>query len=76
LIEEIAGAGRIKAAVDDALRTLLGKELSISLEAVERIVSNPVEIPWPVQLVVRAVDLAAYDALLRNKEVSACYQTT
>jgi len=65
-----------EAAVDDALRTLLGKELSISLEAVERIVSNPVEIPWPVQLVVAEVDLAAYDALLRNKEVSACYQTT
>jgi hypothetical protein len=65
-----------EAAVDEALRTLLGKELPISLEAVERIIGNPGEIPWPVQIVVREVDLAAYDALLRNKEVSVCYQTT
>jgi hypothetical protein len=65
-----------EAAVDEALRTLLGKELPISLEAVERIVGNPGEIPWPVQIVVAEVDLAAYDALLRNKEVSACYQAT
>jgi len=65
-----------EAAVDNALRTLLDKELPISLEAVERIVGNPGEIPWPVQIVVAEVDLAAYDALLRNKEVSACYQTT
>jgi hypothetical protein len=65
-----------EAAVDNALRMLLGKELPVRLEAVERIVGNPGEIPWPVQIVVREVDLAAYDALLRNKEVSACYQTT
>jgi hypothetical protein len=65
-----------EAAVDEALQTLLGKELPISVEAVERIVSNPREIPWPVQIVVREVDLAAYDALLKNKEVSVCYQTT
>ncbi len=65
-----------EAAVDEALRTLLDKELPIRLEAVERILGNPREIPWPVQIVVREVDLSAYDALLRNKEVSACYQTT
>jgi hypothetical protein len=65
-----------EAAVDNALRMLLDKELSISLEAVERIVGNPGEIPWPVQIAVAEVDLAAYDALLRNKEVSAWYQTT
>jgi hypothetical protein len=65
-----------EAAVDEALQTLLGKELPISVEAVERIVSNPREIPWPVQIVVREVDLAAYDALLKNKEVSVWYQTT
>jgi hypothetical protein len=65
-----------EAAVDNALRMLLGKELPIRLEAVERIVGNPGEIPWPVQIVVREVDLAAYDALLRNKEVSTCYRTT
>jgi len=65
-----------EAAVDNALRTLLDKELPINFEAVERIVGNPGEIPWTVQIVVAEVDLAAYDALLRNKEVSACYQTT
>jgi hypothetical protein len=65
-----------EAAVDEALQTLLGKQWPVSLEAVERIVGNPREIPWPVQIVVREVDLAAYDALLRNKEVSACYQRT
>ena len=65
-----------EAAVDEALRTLLDKELPVSLEAVARIVGNPREIPWPVQIVVREVDLAAYDALLKNKEVSVCYQTT
>jgi hypothetical protein len=65
-----------EAAVDNALRTLLGKELPIRLEAVERIVGNPGEISWPVQIAVAEVDLAAYDALLRNKEVSTCYQTT
>jgi Mu transposase, C-terminal domain len=65
-----------EAAVDNALRTLFGKELPIRLEAVERIVGNRGEIPWPVQIVVSEVDLAAYDVLLRNKEVSTCYQTT
>ena len=65
-----------EAAVDEVLRTLLDKELPISLEAVERIVGNPGEIPWPAQIVVAEVDLSAYDALLRNKEVAACYQTT
>jgi hypothetical protein len=65
-----------EAAVDEALRTLLDKDLPVSLEAVEGIVANPRETPWPVQIVVRELDLAAYDALLSNKEVSACYQTT
>ena len=60
-----------EAAVDDALRTLLDKELPISLEAVERIVGCQGRIPWPVQIVVAEVDLAAYDALLRSKEVLA-----
>jgi len=62
------------AAVDDALRTLIDKELPISLEAVERIVGCQGRIPWPAQIVVAEVDLAAYDALLRNKEVLPCYQ--
>jgi hypothetical protein len=60
-------------AVDDALRTLLDKELPISLEAVERIVGGQGQISWPIQIVVAAVDLAAYDTLLRSKEVLACY---
>jgi hypothetical protein len=65
-----------EAAVDEALRTLMDKEQPISFEAVERIVGCPGQIPWPAQIVVAEVDLAAYDALLRNKEVSTCYQTT
>ena len=64
-----------EAAVDDALRTLMAKELPISLEAVERIVGCQGRIPWPAQIVVAEVDLAAYDALLRSKEVMPCYQT-
>ena len=63
-----------EAAVDDALRTLLDKELPISFEAVERIVGCPGRIPWPAQSVVAEVDLAAYDALLKSKEVLPCYQ--
>jgi hypothetical protein len=65
-----------EAAVDDALRTLLDKDLPISLEAVERIAGNPGETPWPARIIVRDVDLTAYDALLKNKEVPACYPTT
>jgi len=63
-----------EAAVDEALRTLLDKELPISLEAVERSVGCQGRIPWPAQSVVAEVDLAAYDALLRSKEVLPCYQ--
>jgi hypothetical protein len=63
-----------EAAVDDALRTLMDKDLPISLEAVERIIGCPGRIPWPVQIVVAEVDLAAYDALLKSKEVLPCYQ--
>jgi hypothetical protein len=62
-----------EAAVDEALRTLLDKELPISLEAVERSVGCQGRIPWPAQSVVAEVDLAAYDALLRSKEVLPCY---
>ena len=63
-----------EAAVDEALRTLLDKELPISLEAVERILNCEGRRPWPAQIVVAEVDLAVYDALLRNKEVRPCYQ--
>ena len=63
-----------EAAVDDALRTLLEKEEPVSLEAVERIVQCQGRTPWPVQIVVAEVDLAAYDVLLRSKEVKPCYQ--
>ena len=65
-----------EAAVDDALRMLIDKELPIRMEAVERIVGCPGGIPWPAQIVVAEVDLAAYDALLRNKEVLPCYQAS
>ena len=63
-----------EAAVDDALRTLLDKDRPISLETVERIVRCEGRIPWPAPSVVAEVDLAAYDALLRSKEVMPCYQ--
>ena len=63
-----------EAAVDEALRTLLDKELPISFEAVERILNCEGRRPWPAQIVVAEVDLAAYDALLRSKEVLPCYQ--
>jgi hypothetical protein len=62
-----------EAAVDDGLRRLMDKELSISFEAVERIVGGPGRIPWPAEIVVAEVDLAAYDVLLRSKEVLSCY---
>jgi hypothetical protein len=63
-----------EAAVDEALRTLLDKELPVSLEAVERIVGCQGGVPWPAQIAVAEVDLAAYDVLLRSKEVLPCYQ--
>ncbi len=63
-----------EAAVDDALRTLIDKELPISIEAVERIVGSEGQIPSPAQIVIAEVDLAAYDALLSSKEVLPCYQ--
>jgi hypothetical protein len=63
-----------EAAVDEALRTLFDKDLPIRLEAVEGIVGGQGRIPWPAQIAVAEVDLAAYDALLRSKEVMPCYQ--
>jgi hypothetical protein len=63
-----------EAAVDEALRTLIDKELPLSIEAVERIVCSEGQIPSPAQIVIAEVDLAAYDALLSSKEVLSCYQ--
>src|SRR4030042_937255 len=63
-----------EAAVDDALRMLIDKELPIRIEAVERIVGSEGQIPSPAQIVIAEVDLAAYDALLSSKEVLPCYQ--
>jgi hypothetical protein len=65
-----------EAAVDEALRTLIDKELPLSIEAVERIVSceGRRRIGSPAQIVIAEVDLAAYDALLSSKEVLSCYQ--
>jgi len=64
-----------EAAVDEALRTLIDKELPLSIEAVERIVScEGRRIASPAQIVIAEVDLAAYDALLSSKEVLSCYQ--
>jgi len=63
-----------EAAVDDALRMLIDKELPIRIEAVERIVGSEGQISSPAQMVIAEVDLAAYDALLSRKEVLPCYQ--
>jgi hypothetical protein len=63
-----------EAAVDDALRRLIDKELPIRIEAVERIVCSEGQIPSPTQMVIAEVNLAAYDALLSRKEVLPCYQ--
>jgi len=63
-----------EAAVDDALRVLIGKELPIGIETVERIVCSDGRIPSPAHIVIPEVDLAVYDALLRSKEVMSCYQ--
>jgi hypothetical protein len=63
-----------EAAVDDALRVLIDKELPIGIEAVEKIVCSDQQIPSPAQIVIPEVDLAVYDALLRSKEVMSCYQ--
>jgi hypothetical protein len=64
-----------EAAVDDALRVLIDEELPISIEAVERLIGGSEDrIPFPVQVVIPEVDLAAYDALLSGKEVMPCYR--
>jgi hypothetical protein len=65
-----------EAAVDDALRRLIDKELPISIEAVERAVGGSEgRIPLPAQVLIPEVDLAAYDRLLsRSKEGMPCYQ--
>lgn len=63
-----------EAAVDDALRTLIDKELAIGIEAVERIVCSEGQIPSPAHIVISEVDLAVYDALLSSKERMSCYQ--
>ena len=65
-----------EAAVDDALRTLIEKELPISIEAVEKTLGSEGRIPLPAQIVIAEVDLAAYDELLSSKEVSPCYQAS
>jgi hypothetical protein len=63
-----------EAAIDEALRVLIDKELPIRIEAVERIVGPEGQIPSPAQIIIAEVDLAAYDALLNRKEVLPCYQ--
>lgn len=65
-----------EAAVDEALRTLIEKELPISIEAVEKIAGSEGRNPLPAQIVIAEVDLAAYDALLSSKEVLPCYQAS
>jgi hypothetical protein len=63
-----------EAAVDDALRVLMDKELPLGIEAVERIVCSDRPISSPAHIVIPEVNLAVYDALLRSKEVVSCYQ--
>jgi len=63
-----------EAAVDEALRMLIDKELPIDIETVERIVCSEGQIPSAVQVTVAPVDLAAYDALLSSKEGLPCCQ--
>ena len=63
-----------EAAVDEALRTLIDKELAIGIEAVEGMVCSERRIPSPAHIVIPEVDLAVYDALLRSKEGMSCYQ--
>jgi hypothetical protein len=64
-----------ESAVDDALRTLIDKELPISIEAVKRIVDSEMQILSFAQVAIAEVDLTAYDALLSSKEGLPCYRT-
>jgi hypothetical protein len=56
--------------VDDALRVLLGQELSFAAEEVEAVVLSQSALPPATQIAIAAVNLAAYDALLPGLEVA------
>jgi hypothetical protein len=64
-----------EAAVDEALRMLIDKELPIGREAVERLVrGSEGRIPLPAPVFILEVDLAAYDGLLSSRqEGRPCY---
>jgi len=63
-----------EAAVDHALQTLIEQDQPITIKSVEAIISSEEEIPPPTQITIADVDLGAYDALLRNKEMQPCHQ--
>ena len=56
--------------VDDALGALLRGDGPLSAGAVEALVLSQAALPPPTQVVVAAVDLGAYDALLQGVEVA------
>ena len=58
--------------VDGALRVLIDQEKPITVEGVKAIVLSPKTHPLPTDVSIAQVDLAAYDALLGNREAAQC----
>lgn len=56
-----------EAAVDEALRRLIDEETPICLEAVAGLIEHDPDLLAPREVVIDAVDLADYDALLSNR---------
>ena len=59
-----------EAAVDDALRVLIDKNMAITLEQVEALVRSNEPVPTATEIHIPVVDLACYDQLL--PEVAPC----
>jgi len=68
-------ARRNEAMVDYALGTLIDKEEAISIKSIESIMDSLNQMPSPVDVTIKKVDLGVYDALLSlREEVQSCYQ--
>jgi hypothetical protein len=65
-------ARQSETAVDDALRTLIDQEHSITFEAIEAMVRSDEQMPSVTEVAIPKVDLGAYDALLDLREVAIC----
>lgn len=59
-------------AVDDVLRTLIDKEVPITLEAVETMLGSQQQLTPATEIRIDEVDLCSYDALLSVREAALC----